>query len=287
MKDPKELLSKMVNDQLPAWERVKAGAELAKVGDPRKEVTSCDHMEFAKIEAGEFIYGEDESECTKTIERGYEIGVYPVTNAQFRQFTDDDGYRDRRWWKEAVVDGFRVPDGQRDYGEPYNLANHPVVGVSWYEAVAFCRWLTDRLRSNGAIGQRDVVSLPTEAQWERAARGRDGRIYPWGDNPDPDRANCFETWIGTTSAVGCFAAGASPDGVEEMSGNVWEWTRSKWGNGRVVRGGSFLNLGSFARGARRDRLNPDVVSLHWGFRVVFSPSPLKSETLDSDNLKKK
>ena len=102
----------------------------------------------------------------------------------------------------------------------YNLPNHPVVAVSWYEALAFCNWLGEKLGVK--------VSLPTEAQWEKAARGTDGRQYPWGEKITPDHANYAETKIDATSAVGIFPKGASPYGALDMSGNVWEWCLTKW-----------------------------------------------------------
>src|SRR5262249_58597137 len=100
--------------------------------------------------------------------------------------------------------------------------NHPVVGVTWYEAMAFCRWLTQTL-NDGAI-----YTLPSEAEWEHAARGTARRPYAWGDDvPDGERANFNGTYSSTT-AVGCFLLGATSQGVLDLAGNVWEWTRSEY-----------------------------------------------------------
>ena len=151
----------------------------------------------------------------------YFIGRYPVTVAQFRACVEGGGARPEN---RESLQGF---------------TNHPVVSVSWYDAQHYCDWLTERLRAWPGTPEPLAslirhegwqVSLPSEAEWEKAARGTDGRIYPWGNDRDPDRANYNDTGIDSTSTVGCFPGGASPYGVEDLSGNVWEWTRSLWGD---------------------------------------------------------
>jgi formylglycine-generating enzyme required for sulfatase activity len=201
----------------------------------------------------------------------YRIGRYPVTVAQFREYVEATGE------EPGDPDSFRGP------------GNHPVMWVGWSEALAFCRWLERRLREVGRLPEGWSVSLPSEAEWEKAARGVDGRQYPWGDEFDPDRANTIEGKIGEVSAVGCFPGGASPWGCEEMSGSVWEWTRSidrpypyMREDGRedleapsqplrVVRGGSCFTGTESARCASRVRGEPDDHGDDFGFRVVVLP----------------
>ena len=173
----------------------------------------------------------------------FAIGRYPVTNAQFAAFLAADGYTERTWWSDAgwaekEKGGWLEP--RHWYSRDWNLPDCPVVGVSFYEAMAFCRWL-----SASVDGQ---VTLPTEAQWQRAAQGDDGRSYPWG-NAEPDASCCnWNRNLDETSPVTKYPVGASPFDVVDMSGNVWEWCSTGWGSGtavsangepRILRGGSW------------------------------------------------
>ncbi|MBI4631823.1 MAG: SUMF1/EgtB/PvdO family nonheme iron enzyme [Chloroflexi bacterium] len=178
--------------------------------------------------------------------------------------------------------------------------NRPVRYVFGNDAQAYCQWLTDlRVLAQRPVAERSglelgglEVRLPTEAEWEKAARGNDKRIFSWQGEFDPDKANVVETGIGTTSAVGCFPNGASPYGCLDMIGNVWEWTNSKKekypykndgredgkGDSFVVRGGARNNNGVSARCAFRNDdtrylHDNDTVNYLWhdsGFRVVVS-----------------
>ncbi|MBI2907477.1 MAG: formylglycine-generating enzyme family protein [Chloroflexi bacterium] len=166
-----------------------------------------------------------------------------------------------------------------------------MVNVTWFDALAYCRWL------KGVTGKN--VTLPSEAEWEKAARGNtDQRAYPWGDTFDAKKCNCTELGLGKTTPVGMFPEGASPHGCLDMSGNVWEWTRSLYGEypypkegaerqrredieaprteTRVLRGGSFLDYENLVRCAYRYRNHPDHRNVSFGFRVAASPSPAAS-----------
>ncbi|MCB0078624.1 MAG: SUMF1/EgtB/PvdO family nonheme iron enzyme, partial [Anaerolineales bacterium] len=155
--------------------------------------------------------------------------------------------------------------------------------INWYEAVAFCRWLTARKRVVGAIAAWQEIRLPTEAEWEAAARGKEGRIYPWGGSEyESGYANVDETergegpyYLRQTSAVGIYPQGDTPEGISDMSGNVWEWTGSKPEKGEVdimrLRGGSWIRLPRPARAASRRRFGPRLRDLGVGFRVILAP----------------
>ncbi len=265
--------------------RAAAGRALAAVGDPRPEVMTADGMEFRTVPAGSFRMGSEANDlkgfdnerpahdCLLAYE--YRIGRYPVTVAQFREYVD------------ATDTKPEDPDSLR------GLANQPVRWVSWPEALAFCRWLEDRWRKNGHLKDGWSVTLPSEAEWEKAARGPDGGRYPWGGNFNPDLANTSEGGVEGVSTVGCFPGGASPYGCEEMSGNAWEWTRSvfkeypyeaKDGREdtvavqklfRVVRGGScFRNSGraSCTFRGREERFPRQLFRSELeGFRVALLP----------------
>ncbi len=205
----------------------------------------------------------------------FSIAKYPITNAQYAKFVEAVGYSRKQWWTDA---GWQARE-QGSRAEPrywrdsqWNGADYPVVGVSWYEAVAFCRWLAE------ATGE--AVILPTEQQWQRAAQGDDGRTYPWG-NQEPDERLCnFGGNVGHTTPVTQYPAGASPYGVMDMSGNVWEWCLTAVETGRndldgtdvrVLRGGSWdFSLSDLFRCGFRYWDDPRLRYYYWGFRLARS-----------------
>jgi len=222
----------------------------------------------------------------------FRISRYPVTFAQFQTFIDDpEGYQKQDRWFEGLAadeDDRRLDDQYfRIEGKAYT--NDPREMVNWYQAVAFCRWLSWRLGGGYDLKRIDQwkVRLTTELEWERAARGLDGRIYPYGNKFDPAKGNTDETGSGQTSAVGVFPMGASPDGVMDMSGNVWRWclTPNKSSemvavdidlstdDSRPLRGGSWLNAQDDARAVYRVVINPDLRSDLVGLRLVSVVRP--------------
>jgi formylglycine-generating enzyme required for sulfatase activity len=177
------------------------------------------------VPAGAFLMGladddllaEDHEKPLRRVDLpAFWIDVYPVTNARFARFLDTGGYEERPWWSAAGWAWRRRQHVTQPalWGEPgWDGPEQPVAGVSWYEADAYARW----------AGRR----LPTDAEWEKAARGDDGRRYPWGDDwPGGSLAN-FDLLVGRTSPVGLFPAGVSAHGCHDMAGNVNNWT-SDW-----------------------------------------------------------
>ncbi len=174
--------------------------------------------ELILVPAGEFLMGSDPYKDKYM--RGYDqpqhtvylpeyyIAKTPVTNAQYLAFVQAIDHRELEHWKK-----WKPPKGKED---------HPVVNVSWHDAIAYCNWLAK------ATGK--AYRLPSEAEWEKAARGTDGRIWPWGDEWDANRCNTKEGSPGNTTPVGQYSPqGDSPYGCVDMAGNVWEWTSSLWG----------------------------------------------------------
>ncbi len=251
---------------------------LAEKGDTRAGVglraDGLPDVAWVEIPEGEFVYQQHESLYLET----FYLAKYPVTNQQFQAFIDaDDGYFDSRWW-----DGLAERPTQPE-ASCWSGANFPRENVNWYEAVAFCRWLSYRL--TGLIPHLDFpqvwpVRLPLEYEWERAARGFDGRVYPWGRNYKAGYANVDESrfsaeYVGQTTAVGMYPQGATQEGVLDMSGNVWEWTLNEYGVGenldlsrlarRVVRGGSWKH--SSAKATIRQHFSAVERHPFIGFRV--------------------
>lgn len=308
------LAALVAGGHLPPVDRAAAGVALGRLSDPRPGVGLKnglpDIVWSDPIAHGRFPMGNDKPEaeyndeqprftCTLILQR-HRVSRYPITVAQYTAFVADNGYQNKRFWEAAIAagrwrtgkvrvytyplqgDGFEQwADGPYDYGSPFNLPNHPQVGVSWYEAMACCRWLSE-------VTGKDI-HLPSEAQWERAARHIDGRLYPWGEDDPARHCNMVNTGIGATCAVGIFPTGDAVCGAADMSGNVWEWCTTKWtGNyeryekkvddnlqgadRRVLRGGSFSYSPRNVRCAVRGHYDPYDRDGDLGFRVVLSPS---------------
>ena len=273
--DQQRLLAIMLDIKRPPQERAAAGDNLAKIGDPRPGVLDLDFGAdyWCKVPAGKFIMGSDQDSDNKkreeSITADYWIGKYPITYAQYKAFLDDPhGFRDGQWWQGLHANGL-AQQKQGAGSQDWPIANRPAENVSWYEAMAFCRWLSAKLGY--------AITLPTEQQWEKAARGTDGREYPYSGNFDANKGNTRETGIGQTSAVGIFPDGMSPYGVFDMSGNVWEWTLTEYesksgnitdnNNSRSVRGGSWGFDRGLARAAYRGYGGPVFRDGGFGFRV--------------------
>jgi formylglycine-generating enzyme required for sulfatase activity len=297
----RRLVDLLRTSALPPVQRAEAGDVLALLGDPRFRADAWflpdePLLGFVEIPGGPFLMGSDPTRDPQTYaaERPqhsvtlptYYIARFPVTVAQFGAFVESTGYMPRDM--DSLRDG----------------PTRPVRWISWHEALRYCEWLTETLRAwpetpeplatllrrGDQAGGLWRLTLPSEAEWEKAARGVDGRIYPWGGELTANHANYHETGIGTTSAVGCFPLGASPYGVEEMSGNVWEWTRSASDRdypyeplggrerldagdkvARVLRGGSFYNEARLVRCGVRFPNDPYLRYWLNGFRVVLCP----------------
>jgi len=230
-------------------------------------------MEFMRVPAGKFLMGgsdrgeNDEyeiSQHTVDISHDYWMAHYLVTNEQYNIYIKSKG----------INNPVHLWERKKD---------HPVSGVEWIEALEYCQWLNSLLKAELPSGL--VLRLPTEAEWEKAARGTDGWEYPWGNNFDKNRCNTYEGGKGGTTPVGFYSPlGDSPYGCADMAGNIWEWNHSlmkaypynikdgredeKVSGYRVLRGGSFDYDGMFARCAYRGDYDPPLNSR--GFRVVAS-----------------
>ncbi|MFZ0256499.1 MAG: SUMF1/EgtB/PvdO family nonheme iron enzyme, partial [Gammaproteobacteria bacterium] len=265
------LLKRIRNPATPHQERAKIGDRLAEIGDPRPGVglkNGLPDFVWCKVPAGEITL--ENSNKTFRVSAFF-ISKYPVTYVQYRSFLEaKDGFQNKRWWQGLAR-------RQDQPGSQYRqLDNHPAENVSWFDAVAFCCWLSHRFGYE--------VRLPTEWQWQQAATGgKEHNEYPWGKEWNGECANTWESGLSRTTAVGIYPAGASPVGALDMSGNVWEWCLNEYDNPsrtdptgdatRVVRGGSWYGLRGFARAAFRFLSNPDARDDGQGFRVVC-PSPI-------------
>jgi formylglycine-generating enzyme required for sulfatase activity len=237
------------------------------------------------IPAGDFLMGTDPQQDANAYDNelpqhclylpDYYLAKTQVTNAQYRAFVHETSDKPPKYWMEG-----KPPRGRED---------HPVVQPSWYDAREYCRWLSE------VTGR--AYSLPSEAEWEKGARGTDGRIYPWGNQWDATRCNALNGSEGDTTPVEAYPQGASPYGLLDMAGNVWEWTCSLWGSdrdcpdfpypcdpgdgrenlhapdntNRVARGGAFWGIPRDVRCAGRYWMLPNGQTHYLGFRVVMRP----------------
>jgi formylglycine-generating enzyme required for sulfatase activity/energy-coupling factor transporter ATP-binding protein EcfA2 len=305
---------------LPPRDRALAGQALAALGDDRPGILTCDHMPLCTVPGGPFWLenwdNQGQGDWYHALNKPYWIGQYPVTAAQFREFVHASGYKPS--YGERPL---RLPD------------NWPVVYINWYDALAFAHWLDKRWRAQGWLPEGYRVILPSEVEWEKAARGGQEipqtpqiiipasllsqskqtlppqtlpmqpnqgsrRRYPWGDEPEKEalsatqtlyRANNEEAGLGEPCTVGSFPAGVSPYGCHDLSGQVWEWTRSIYGQTypyrvtpeyetmdagnqkeMVLRGGSYFNNQNVC--SARNGNNPhNYFNDNNGVRVVVSP----------------
>ena len=253
--------------------RALAGRTLSNLGDKRPGVGVIERDGIKmpdiawsqEVPPGTYPYQNGTTEITHP----YRLAKYPITYAQFQCFIEAEDVYDPHWWQG-------LPENEQTWGEQaFPYANHPRERVSWYQAIAFCRWLSDKLDQE--------IDLPLEQEWEVAARYPDGRIYPWGDEFDPTKANTNDKSgekVGQTTAVSIYPSGKNEAlDLYDMSGNVWEWCRNKYekpeddqiddsGDRRVVRGGSWGLNQNLTRAAYRLSFNPDDRGDLIGFRVV-------------------
>ncbi|CAM2065710.1 SUMF1/EgtB/PvdO family nonheme iron enzyme [Sulfidibacter corallicola] len=324
----KEQVTTLLGDgEVPLPMRKKLAFSLGRLGDRRLDPQS--ETRWVTIKKGSFTMGdnqgfEDEKpEHSVVVAEDFWIGTYPVTNQEYNRFILDQGYHNSDWWNDgwwwremseaafqawlakeretiAELYGFEPdpqyfrPDEKPLYWDhPYFKGpNQPVVGVNWFEATAYCNWLTARLEEEPPSWWQTgmQVRLPSETQWEYVAKGQEGRPYPWGSpSPSPDRANYGVVERGTMP-VGIYPKGATPEGVYDMAGNVWEWCVDHYVNDiykkrnvlttempviiedsavRVLRGGAWLDVAPRLRSSSRDRYHAASRDFSVGFRCVL------------------
>ena len=307
-------LVNMLYDSLPPVERAEAGRILGHLGDPRRELLTLEEMTFCYVPPGAFLMGKESREIE--LPYGYWMGQYPVTNAQFQLFISSGAYSQKQWWTKAGWE-FLASREQQTLSQ-LGLENYPVVNISWHEALAFTRWITAECRNRNVITSQHCIALPSEPEWEKAARGGlniparpvissladikppafnaitnevPDRPFPWGTEPITTACNNSDSLTGEPSTPGCFESGASPYGIHDLCGNVWEWSRSKgiregytndistWAQResisgkeqRMMRGGAFFRPLFDIGCTKRQRLLPTYTRYSDGFRMVVLP----------------
>ncbi len=321
------LIATLRDPATPLNTRVAGGHTLGQLGDPRvlgqsnaEDVSGETY--WCVLEAGDFWYSADQPTRNNHYHNGRNNGAihsadlqpvtlpymcwiarYPVTNAEYRRFVDSGGYEMQRWWTPsgwAFLQNGSQPSPLEDETEgpinqpglwktaQFNSPAQPVVGVSWYEAVAYCDWLTHIGHREGWLSSTERLRLPTSLEWERAARHTDRRRYPWGDeSPDSERANYEAIGLRAPAPVGCFPNGPAVCGAHDLAGNVWEWTATLWEqpfeqapcrevsphDRPIIRGGAFNWKADYLECSARYWFNPGYRYNLLGFRVVRVRKP--------------
>lgn len=266
------LIEQLEGKGLTHNERLKIGQYLAALGDPRPGVglkaDGSPDIKWIETPGGEVkLEGVDRDLNVKR----FRIAQYPVTNVQFDAFSmAEDGYRNEEWWRDIEKQSSRPNDPS------WQEANYPRERVSWYDAIAFCRWLSAKTGTN--------IRLPTEWEWQQAATvGDPQREYPWEGGWDASRCNSDESRLRRTTAVGMYPQGGTEQGVLDMAGNVWEWclnthdneqdTTIHTGGSRVIRGGSWYILPGSLRASTRHWSDAGNRGYDIGFRPVQDLKP--------------
>ncbi|MGB8645024.1 MAG: SUMF1/EgtB/PvdO family nonheme iron enzyme [Anaerolineae bacterium] len=263
---------------VPTFVRIPAGE--FRMGTTDDEIKRLLVLPATKTWAKEWLdkgYFKDEQPSHSVMVDAFEMARYPVTNAEYQAFVKATNQKPPGHWS-----GLEFPD---------ELAAHPVVNVNWDDAVAYCAWLTEQLRTAGQLREGGAIRLPTEAEWEKAAVWDDDkkekRFWAWGNQWDASKCNTAEGNAGTTTPVGKYSpAGDSFYSLADMAGNVWEWCSSLYKpypykiedgrenpesrDSRILRGGSWLNGMNYARGANRYWGNPGDTYNRGGFRCARS-----------------
>jgi hypothetical protein len=264
------LIDELKTHDTTHYRRVAIGERLDLIGDPRRgtglkpdgtpEIEWCDVPSV--VDAGET--GRDVLKVQR-----FRMAKYPVTYSQYKVFLDEaNGYRAEKWWSG-------LSQSQQSGRQLHTAGNAPADRVSWYDAMAYCRWLSMRLGYE--------VRLPTESEWKHAATsGNPDNQYPWGREWMPSLANTSEAFTARTSAVGMYPNGCSPEGILDLAGNVFEWCGIELPQGPhqgsedapgkfPLHGGSWGYGRSFARASHCLKLDPDERRDDVGFRLVCAP----------------
>ena len=276
----RKLAEKKARQEKEALEKKLAAAKALKEAKAKKLAANPAGIEWIKIPAGEFTMGSNDYKNEKPPHKvyldEYFIAKMPVTNAQFKKFIEVGGYKNQEFWSDKGWEWRANKKRIQPYywnDKKWSAPTQPVIGVTWYEAEAFSTWAN--------------CHLPSEAEWEKAARGTDERKYPWGNQePNKNLAN-FDRSVGKTTPVGKYSpAGDSPYGCVDMAGNVWEWTSSLYKNypydatdgredlsvagSRALRGGSWVSYNDNLRAAYRVNSYPVITVNYIGFRCLLS-----------------